>query len=116
MYDLGMPGCLDGSMNMSHVLAVQKPHNLIEHMRERLFIIVGLFTFMLIFHIAINAYILNSQNSLNQQKLVLNDNISTITGTMVEQSADLRGSILTSETDLTSEKELKSKFDAGHEQ
>lgn len=101
---------------MSHVLAVQKPHNLIEHMRERLFIIVGLFTFMLIFHIAINAYILNSQNSLNQQKLVLNDNISTIMGTMVEQSADLRGYILTSETDLRSENELRSKFDAGHEQ
>jgi len=95
---------------MSQVAAVDSSHSLIEQMRARLFIIIGLFTFLLIFHIAISAYILNSQNNLNQQKLALKDNISTIIGAMIEQSADLRGYILTNEA------EFKNKFDTGHEQ
>jgi two-component system, chemotaxis family, sensor kinase CheA len=95
---------------MSQTIVVGGSHSLIEQVRGRLFIIIGLFVFLLVFHIAISAYTLNSQNSLNQQRLALNDNISTLMGTMVEQSIDLRGYILTGEMDF------RDKFDAGHEQ
>jgi two-component system, chemotaxis family, sensor kinase CheA len=95
---------------MDTVAGGKKSYKLIGLIRKRLWLVMSLFIFTLVFRLFVSGYELRSQDLLSEQKLSLHDNINTLLNSMIDEETGLRGYITTNDSTFLAP------FNEGHPQ
>ncbi|HLG75991.1 MAG TPA: CHASE3 domain-containing protein, partial [Ktedonobacteraceae bacterium] len=77
--------------------ANQEPR-LLDQLRNRLFLIIGLLLLCFVFSVGISVYAVYSQQQLGAQKVRIHDDIDALLQSMVDQETGLRGYVSTNST------------------